>query len=152
MQDSILRRAVVHRNTAENVFRAALRVLHLDVKIAAVVEDPRIDELVLKFVPGPGAVHRHEIGIRELGLRVLVEPALVAMRREVVDVEVVLLHILTMVALTVRQAKETLLQNRVPLVPQREGEAQSLLIITDPGQAIFTPPIRAGPRLIVTEI
>ena len=152
VQRGILRRAVVHGDAAQDVFGRRLRVLHLDVEVASLVEDARIDQLVLQIVPRPGPVHRHEVVVGELGLRVLVEPALVAVRREVVDVEVVLLDVLTVVALGIRQAEQTLLQDRVPLVPQRERQAQPLLVVADPGEAVLTPPVRAGPRLVMAEI
>jgi hypothetical protein len=41
----------------------------------------------------------------------------------VLDVEVVLLDVLAVVALAIGEAVEPLLQDRVALVPQREGEA-----------------------------
>ena len=65
------------------------------------------------------------------GLRVLVQPALVGVGRQVVDVEVVLLDVLAVVALGVGQAEEPLLEDRVVLVPQREREAQPLLVVAD---------------------
>src|SRR5208282_2704751 len=57
-----------------------------------------------------------------------------------------------MVALGIRQAEHALLQDRVPLVPQRKSQAQSPLVVADPGDAILAPPVRARPRLIMTEI
>src|SRR4029077_4564857 len=66
--------------------------------------------------------------------------------------EVALLHVLTVVALGICQAEQALLQDRVPLVPQRESQAQTLLVVADPGDAVLTPPVRARPRLIMTEI
>ena len=69
------------------------------------------------------------------------------MRREVIDVEVVLLDVLTMVALGIGQAEQANLQDRVPLVPQGQSQAQPLLVVADPGYAILTPPVRARPRL-----
>ena len=69
----------------------------------------------------------HEIVVRVRPVRVLVEPALVGVRRQVVEVEVVLLDVLAVIALGVRQPEQPLFENRVVLVPQREREAQSLL-------------------------
>ena len=89
----------MHRDPAKNVLRPGLCVLHLDVEVAVLVEDARIDELVLQLLPRPGPVHRRQVAIRELALWVLVQPPLIAVRREVVDVEVVLLHVLAVVAL-----------------------------------------------------
>ncbi|HEX5293926.1 MAG TPA: hypothetical protein VFX25_34050 [Streptosporangiaceae bacterium] len=142
----------MHGDAAEDVFGAGLGVLHLDVEVPAVIEDTRIDELVLEFMPGPGPVLRHQLVVGELGLRVLVEVALVAVRRQVIDVEVVLLDVLTVIAFGIGQAEQALLQDRVPLVPQRESQAQPLLVVADPGDAILPPAVRARPRLIMTEI
>ena len=63
-----------------------------------------------------------------------------------------LLDVLAMVALGIRQAEQPLLQERVPLLPQGKGQAQPLLVIAAPGNAILTPPVRASPRLIMTEL
>jgi hypothetical protein len=68
------------------------------------------------------------------------------MGRKVIDVEVVLLDILAVVAFGVRQAEQALLQDGVPFVPQREGQAQPLLVVADPGQAVLTPPVGARDR------
>ena len=74
------------------------------------------------------------------------------MRRQVVDVEVVLLDVLAVVALGIGQAEQAFLQDRVPLVPQREGQAEPLLVVADPGDTILAPAVRAGPGLVVAEI
>src|SRR4029077_20984373 len=66
--------------------------------------------------------------------------------------EVALLHVLTVVPLGIGQAEQALLQDRVPLIPQRKSQAQPLLVVADPGDAVLTPPVRARPRLIMTEI
>ncbi len=58
-------------------------------------------------------------------------------------IEVVFLHILAVVAFAVGQAKQALLQNRVAAVPQSERKAEPLLVVRDPGDAIFAPAIRA---------
>src|SRR5215471_3328801 len=142
----------MHGDAAHDVLRRGLRVLNLDVEVAPLVEGPRIDELVFELVPRPCSVHRHQIVVGELGLRVLVQPALVAVRREVIDVEVVLLDVLPVVAFGIGQAEQPLLEDRVPLIPQRQGQAQPLLVVADPGEAILAPAVRAGSRLIMTEI
>jgi hypothetical protein len=142
----------VHGDAAQDVLGACLGVLHLDVEITVFAEHARVDELVLEFVPGPASVHRHQVVVGECGLRVLVEVALVAVRGQVVDVEVVLLDVLTVVALGIRQAEQPLLQDRVALVPQRQGQAQPLLVVADAGDAVLAPPVGARPRLVMTEI
>jgi hypothetical protein len=98
-------------------------VLHLDVEIAVLIEDAGIQQFVLEVLPAAGPVHRHQVVIGKLLLRVLVQPALIAVCRQVVEVEVILLDVLAVVALGVRQAEQTLFQDGVPPVPQGQGQA-----------------------------
>jgi hypothetical protein len=56
------------------------------------------------------------------------------------------------VALGICQAEQALFHDRVPLVPQGQRQAQPLRVVADPGDAILTPPVGAGPGLIMTEI
>src|SRR5512135_1780707 len=69
-----------------------------------------------------------------------------------VEVEVVLLDVLTVVALGVGQPEHPLLQQRVAAVPQRQREAEPLLVVAEAGDAVLAPPVRAGARLIVREV
>ena len=57
-----------------------------------------------------------------------------------------------MVALGIGQAEQPLFQDRVSLIPQRNSQAQPLLIVADPGNAILTPSVRTGPRLIMAQV
>ena len=116
----------------EDVFRALLGVLDENIEVPVVVEDARIQQFVLELLARPPPVGLHQVAIRKLPLRILVQVLHVRVRRRAVEVEVVLLHILAMVALAVGQPEQALLQNRVPLVPQREGKAQPLLVVGDP--------------------
>jgi hypothetical protein len=61
----------------------------------------------------------------------------------VVDEEVVLLDVLAVIPLRVGQAEETFLDDRVLFVPQREREAQALLLVAQPGHTVLAPSIRA---------
>src|SRR6185312_10756279 len=45
-----------------------------------------------------------------------------------------------------------LLQDRIIAVPQREAEAQPLLDIAEPGEAVLPPPVGAGPGLLVGRV
>ena len=142
----------MHRDPADDVLRPGLRVLHLDIEVVAAAENARINELVLKFLPRPRPVHGYQLVVGKFCLRVFVQPALVAVGREVVEVEVIFLDILAVISLGIRQPEQALFQDRVPLVPQRQRQAQPLLIVADPGEAVLTPPVGAGPGLIVAEI
>ena len=48
-------------------------------------------------------------------------------------------------------AHRPLLQDGVLAVPQRKGEAEVLLVVGDPAQAVLAPAIRPGPRLVMGE-
>jgi hypothetical protein len=65
------------------------------------------------------------------------------MRWSAVDVEVVLLDILTMVAFAVGQTEQAFLQDRIALVPKRNGKAETLLVVGDSSQTILAPLIGA---------
>ena len=74
------------------------------------------------------------------------------MRRRAIQVEVVFLYIFAVVAFAVGQAKETFLQDRVLPIPQRQSEAETLLVVGNASQTVFSPAIRAGARLIMCEV
>src|SRR5262249_48379740 len=59
---------------------------------------------------------------------------------------------LAVVTLAVVETEVALLEDRVIAVPQREREAQALLLIRDTGDAVLTPAVGAGARLIVGEV
>src|SRR5208283_3626534 len=44
------------------------------------------------------------------------------------------------------------LQDRVLAVPQRQREAETLVVVGDAGQAVLAPAIGAGAGLVVTEV
>jgi hypothetical protein len=59
------------------------------------------------------------------------------MRRSTIQVEVILLGVLTVVAFTVGQAEQAFVEDRVYAVPQGQGEAEALLVVGDAGQAVL---------------
>ena len=69
-----------------------------------------------------------------------------------VEVEVVLLHVLAVVALVAGQAEQALLQDRIAAVPQGEGEAEALVVVADAEQAVLAPAVRARARVVVGEV
>src|SRR6266700_5035797 len=73
------------------------------------------------------------------------------MGRGVVGKEVVFLHIFPVVALRVRQSEEPFLQNRVGFVPQGQGKTELLLIVANPQQAVFAPPVCVRTGLVMRE-
>src|SRR5262249_34897115 len=85
-------------------------------------------------------------------VRILVEVLHVRMGRRAVEVEVVLLHVLAVIAFAVGQPEEALLQDRIGSIPECQGEAETLLIVTDPRDAVLAPAVGARSRLIVTQV
>src|SRR5262245_10372769 len=69
-----------------------------------------------------------------------------------VEIEVVLLHVLPVITLAIGQPEQALFQNRVLAIPQRQGKAESLLVVGDPSQPVFAPTIRPGTGMVVGEI
>ena len=54
-----------------------------------------------------------------------------------------------MIALIAGEAKEAFFENGVLAVPQCQRKAQPLMVVGNPGQAIFAPAIGPGTRLVV---
>src|SRR5262249_29799343 len=90
-----------------------------------------------------------ELDVGKWSLWVLVEPFQVRMRRCGVEVVVELLHVLAVIALAGHEAEEPLLQNRVALVPQRDGEDEHLIPITDGREAVLTPSVGTAPSVVM---
>ena len=89
--------------------------------------------------------------VRELLVRVAVEPLHPAVRRGAVDGPPVLLDVLAVVALAVGQAEQPLLEDRVLAVPQRQPEVDEAVPVADPAEAVLAPPVGAGVGLIERE-
>src|SRR4029077_4043798 len=56
------------------------------------------------------------------------------------------------VPLAVGEAEQALLEDGIPLVPKREGEAQTLFVVCDPAEAVLTPSISPGTGLVVRKV
>src|SRR4051794_11430555 len=70
----------------------------------------------------------------------------------VVDVEVVLLHVLAVVALGVGQPEQPLLEDRVVPVPQTQGETHQPLVVADAREPVLTPAVGARAGLVMGEV
>src|SRR3954451_19187482 len=73
------------------------------------------------------------------------------MRRRAVLVEPVLLDVFRVVALRPGQPEEPFLEDRIASVPERERQAQRLLVVTDTRKTVLVPAVRARSRLVVGE-
>src|SRR5262249_10652619 len=68
------------------------------------------------------------------------------------QVVVKLLTVFTVIAFAIGKAKKAFLQNRVPSVPESQGQTEALMIVAEAGDAIFTPTIGTTARLVMAEI
>src|SRR4029077_10022382 len=117
--------------------------------VPAPVECAGVDQLVFRLQTRAGPVPVNKVFVRELGLRIVVTPAIPGVTWQCVEVPPVLLDILAVVALCAGQAERALLEDRVPAVPQRQAEAEPLLDVAEAGQAVLAPSIGTGPGLVV---
>jgi hypothetical protein len=74
------------------------------------------------------------------------------MSRRAVEIEVILLDVLSVIALAVGQTEDPFLDDRVRAVPEGEREAKNLPVVRDAGQAVLAPSVGAGARLVMAEV
>src|SRR5207244_1238053 len=123
-----------------------------DIKIAVVIEDARVDQLVLRGMLVAAAVLLDQPRVGKFSLRVLVQVLHVGMRGRRVEIEVVFFDVLAVIPLAARQPEGPLFEDRISTVPQRNGKANELAPIADAGQPIFIPPVGLGPRMVVRQV
>ena len=114
--------AVPDRNKHVHCRRIDPRVLDEDVKVAILVEDSRIDELVFPLMLPPGAIGFDKIRIRKFRLRIFVEHFQVGVGGGGIQVVIELLAIFSVIALRIGKAKETFFEDWITPVPESEGE------------------------------
>ena len=144
--------AIVDGDADQHVLRTRLGVLDEHVEVAVAVEDAGIEQLVLELLARPAPVGLDQVPVGKLALRVLVQVLHVRVRGRAIEVEVVLLHILAVVALAVGEPEQALLEDRVALVPQRQREAQQLPVVAQSAEPVLAPPVGARTRLVVGEV
>ena len=147
-----LRPTIPDRDLNQDVFRGCLGVFDEHVEVAVLIEHARIKQLIFQLVASPRAVCPHEFIVRIGALRILVEILQIRVRRGRVEIEVVLLDVLAMVAFAVGEAEQALLENRIGAVPQRQGDAQLLLVVAESCKSVLAPAIRARARVIMGEV
>src|SRR6202012_2959760 len=69
-----------------------------------------------------------------------------------IKIEIVFLDVFAVIALAVGKAKHPFFQDWVAPIPECEREAQPLFVVAPAGDAILTPVIGAGARLVVGEV
>ena len=152
MQRRRLRSAVDRDDPDQDVVGRNLCILDEDVEIAVVVEDAGVQQLVLGLEPRAAPVFRDQVAVGKRALRVLVQVLHVRVAGHVVQVEVILLHVLAVIALRAGEAEHPLLDDRVLAIPQRKRETQLLMVVANPGDTVLAPTVRTRARMVVREV
>ena len=103
VQGRRVRTAVVGGDEHQDVVVRRLGVLDDHIEVAILVEDARVEQLVLHVLLAALPVRRHQIEVRERALGILVLALEVGVGRRAVEVEPVLLDVLAVVSLAVVQ-------------------------------------------------
>jgi hypothetical protein len=85
-------------------------------------------------------------------LRQLVEHARVSVTGDGIEIIIQLLDVLAVAALSVGQAEQPLLEDRIAAIPQGDRQAQQLPVIGKAGDAVLAPTIGAAARLVMREL
>ena len=145
------RAAVDHGDANENVIRRPLGVFRENIEITVVIKHARVREFEFGIVLATAAVLLEQPRVRKFRLRIFVERLQVGMRRRRIEVEVLFFHVFAVISLAAREAEQTLLENRVPAVPQRERETEPALAVGDAEQTVLAPAVRAAAGVVVRE-
>ncbi len=115
--------AVMHGDAHKEVVGPMLGIFDADVAVAVVLEHAGVEDFIFGILKPAPCVFGDQVGVGKRPMRILVKHAHVGMARYTVDEKVQFLDVLTVVALRVVQAEQTLLEDRVALVPQGQAQA-----------------------------
>ncbi|HEY4595109.1 MAG TPA: hypothetical protein VIJ02_01815 [Thermoanaerobaculia bacterium] len=150
MEGSRLGPPVGHGDPDQDVLGIGFRVFGEDVEIAALVEDPGVEDLEFRLVLAPAVMDERAVG--KLPLGVLVERLGVGGGGGGVEEEVLLLDVLAVVPLGAGEAEQPLLEDGIAAVPQGQREADAALAVADPQQAVLSPAVGAAAGVIVRQV
>src|SRR6202050_5779820 len=142
IEHRVFRAPIESLDAYADVLWIRLGILNEDIEIPVVIENARIEQFELRTLSGAAAVFFHQMGIRELSLRVFVKHPHVAVRGSVVEVKIIFFYVFAVIALGRTQPEHSLFQDRVAAVPKRERENKKLVTIADACNPIFAPAIR----------
>src|SRR5580658_5100019 len=148
MKRGRVRPAIENLYAYANIFRRFFSVLNENIEVAIVVKDARIEQLKLSPRAASTAFLDQPV-IRILTLRIFVEHPHIAVRRSVVQMEPILLHIFAVIPLIRREPKHALFQNRIAAIPKRQRKHQQLIAVADSRDAIVAPAISLAASVIV---
>ena len=141
---------VADRNPDRDVVRRLLREVGRDLPVTR-VEDPAVEELELGVGAPPTRVLGQQTVIRKGGLRVEVAPAHPGVGRSRIEIEPVLLDVLSVIPFVAVEPEEPLFQDRVGAVPESQAEAEELAVVAEAGQSVLVPAVDAGAGMVVRE-
>ena len=116
------------------------------------VEHAGVGKLVLGLELAAALVLGEEIVVGKSQLGIQIAPAHPRVRRCRIDVPPVFLGVLAVVSLRTGQSEDPLLEDGIDAVPERECEAEQLVLVTDRAEPLLAPAERARPRLVVRDI
>src|SRR5215510_1796249 len=73
MESSSFGTSIVYSYANQNVVRSSLRIFEKHVEVSIVVEDPCVEQLVFELMTRTPRIRFHNIAVRVLPLRILVE-------------------------------------------------------------------------------
>src|SRR5215469_3419080 len=130
-------RAAIHGcNANEDVFDVRLGVFDDEIEVAIVRKYASVEQFEFWLAAATAAILIDQRLVRELGLRILVQHAHVAVRGSGVQVKVAFLHVFTVIALIPCKTEQAFLEDGIAAVPKRQAETHKLVSVTDPADAI----------------
>ena len=113
------------------------------VPIAILIEHIRVQNLKFRNIAAAVDILPDKLLVRIPLLWVLVQEFHIGVCRRRIKVIVDFFHVFAVIPLVSGHAKQTLLEDRILLIPQRDGEAQALAIIRDACNTVLAPSICA---------
>ena len=126
-----LRAAIVNGDPDDDVFCRCFGVFDEHIKVSIRIKNTGVCEIEFGIQEATAAILIHQLIVRERCLWVLVQRLHVGVRWGGVEIVIKLLHVFPVIALRATQSKQTLLQNRILMIPKRQCEAHSALPVCD---------------------
>src|SRR5689334_6259738 len=126
MELGCLRPGVARGDADEHIVRRRLGVVRRDLPVPVAAENAGVEKLELRIVPRTARIFLPQARVRKLGLRIVVAPAEPGGGRGRVKGPPIFLGVLAVIALRPAEAEDSLFQDRIAPVPERERETEPL--------------------------
>jgi len=119
------------------------QVAHLDenVPVTVLVKGIGVKYLELNNLATAMPIFANDVFIWIGPLRVLVQKLHVGVSRRGIQVIIQFLDVLSVISLGARHAEEPFFEHPILLVPQGQRKAETLVVVADACNAVFSPPI-----------